>query len=86
MCVCIGGGVAQCSDLNERCSPEKRVSEWGRSKGFMFFTQQPHRPRCLNQPVTQRSPMAFTTEIIVQGLKLTSPLHIVPTLVKEMKT
>ena len=37
MCVSIGGGVAKCSDLNERCSPEKKNLDWGRSKGFTFF-------------------------------------------------
>jgi len=37
MCVCLGGGLAKCSDLNERCNLEKLGLYWGRSKGFMFF-------------------------------------------------
>ena len=37
MWICVGGGVAKCSDLNERCSFEKQGLDWGRSEGFMFF-------------------------------------------------
>jgi len=37
MRVCVGGGVAKCSDLNDRCSLEKQGLDWGRSKGFMSF-------------------------------------------------
>jgi len=48
MCVCIGGGVAQCSDLNERCSHEEKVLEWGRSKDFMFYAAT--TPASVSQP------------------------------------
>jgi hypothetical protein len=37
MCVCVGGGVAKCSDLNARCSLEKKGLDWDQRKGFMFF-------------------------------------------------
>jgi hypothetical protein len=48
MCVCVGGGVARCSDLNGRCSPEKQVLDWGRSKGFMFYAAA--TPASVSQP------------------------------------
>jgi hypothetical protein len=35
--MCVGGGVAQCIDLTERCRHEVRDLDWGRSKDFMLI-------------------------------------------------